>query len=152
MVTNKDLEKIIEHYGAYRQISKAVEELIELSEVLIKDINKAEIDKNRLLEEMADVTIMLEQLKIIYNIRLLDMNDEIDRKVERTLKRVEADSEYIGTCESCKYTDKGIDEDPCKDCNHNNGSVNRFEPQGMDGVYYDGKGNLLGIDTDCGWK
>ena len=110
MVTNKDLEKIIEHYGAYPQISKAVEELIELSEVLIKDINKGVLNKNWILEEIADVTIMLEQLKIIYNIRLLDLNEEIDRKIERTMERIKS------------------------------------EP--ASGVYYDGKGNLLGIDTE----
>ena len=79
---------IIKNYGAYPQISKAVEELIELAEVLIKDINKSELNTNELYEEIADVEIMLAQLKIIYNI-----NDEIlknykMRKVERTMDRM----------------------------------------------------------------
>lgn len=109
----KDLKKIIIHYGAYNQISKTVEELIELSEVLIKDVNKSEFDKERLYEELADVWVMLAQLKIIYNINYDELQMIIDQKIKRTLDR--------------------IDKEPS-------------------GVYYDGKGNLLGIDTDCSWK
>lgn len=114
MIDKEKLKKIVEHFGAYRQISKAVEELIELSEVLIKDINKAELDKDKLYEEMADVMIMLAQLRIIYNIHPEEIQEEINRKIERTMERIKS------------------------------------EP--MDGVYYDAKGNLLGIDSDCAWK
>ena len=85
----KDLNKIIHHYGAYDQVNKAVEELIELAEVLIKDVNKSEMDKDSLYEELADVLIMLEQLKIIYNIDPEEVQQEIDRKVKRTLERIE---------------------------------------------------------------
>ena len=124
---NEKLTKIIRHFGAYAQISKTVEELIELSEILIKDVNKGEVDKDHLYEEMADVMIMLAQLRIIYNIHPEEIQEEINRKIERTMERIEHDEEYLGDCETCKYTDKDVDEEPCKDCNHNTGNVNRYE-------------------------
>lgn len=87
------LIKIIRHYSKYSQISKAVEELIELSELLIKAVNKLEINMDSLYEEMADVEIMLAQLKIIYGI-----NDEVlrnykEQKIDRTLKRIDAETD-----------------------------------------------------------
>ena len=88
-IDTEKLKKIIVHYGAYNQVNKTVEELIELSEVLIKDVNKGTIDKDSLYEEMADVEIMLAQLKIIYNMDPEGLQQEIDRKIERTLERIE---------------------------------------------------------------
>lgn len=88
-VEAEDLKKIIVHHGAFTQVNKAVEELIELSEILIKDVNKGEIDKEHLYEELADVYVMLEQLKIIYNIDEAGLQDIIDRKIKRTMERIE---------------------------------------------------------------
>ena len=86
-----DMEKltaIIRHYGLSAQTSKAVEELIELSEVLIKDMNKGDLNRNGLYEEMADVLIMIGQLKIIYNIDTAALQQVIDMKIDRTLERM----------------------------------------------------------------
>ena len=88
-VDRQQVRQIVEHFGAYAQISKAVEELIELSEVLIKDINKAEVDKDSLYEELADVCVMFYQLKIIYNIDDTTLQEEVDKKVDRTLQRIQ---------------------------------------------------------------
>ena len=89
MISRDIVTKIVRHFGSYWQISKAVEELLELAEVLIKDVNKAELDKDHLYEEIADVEIMIEQLKYIYKIDPEGLNQEIDRKIERTLQRIE---------------------------------------------------------------
>ena len=90
MINDREkLKKIIQRNGAYPQVSKAVEELIELSEVLIKDMNKGDLDKDGLYEEMADVLIMVEQLKIIYNIDTAALQKMIDRKICRTLERMD---------------------------------------------------------------
>ena len=83
------LKAIIRHYGPSAQTSKAVEELIELSEVLIKDMNKGDLDRNGLYEEMADVLIMIGQLKIIYNIDTAALQQVIDMKIDRTLERMD---------------------------------------------------------------
>ena len=82
------LTAIIRHYGLSAQTSKAVEELIELSEVLIKDMNKGDLNRNGLYEEMADVLIMIGQLKIIYNIDTAALQQVIDMKIDRTLERM----------------------------------------------------------------
>jgi NTP pyrophosphatase (non-canonical NTP hydrolase) len=83
------LKAIIRHYGLSAQTSKAVEELIELSEVLIKDMNKGDLDRNGLYEEMADALIMIGQLKIIYNIDTAALQQVIDMKIDRTLERMD---------------------------------------------------------------
>jgi len=88
MIDDNRIKEIVYHFGSYGQISKAVEELIELAEVLIKDVNKSELIRDHLYEELADVEIMLAQIKCIYNIDPEGLNQEIDRKIERTLQRI----------------------------------------------------------------
>lgn len=88
IIDMEKLKAIIRHYGLSAQTSKAVEELIELSEVLIKDVNKGDLDRNGLYEEMADVLIMIGQLKIIYNIDTAALQQVIDMKIDRTLERM----------------------------------------------------------------
>ena len=56
-------EELIDKCGIYNQIIKAVEEMAELSKELINLILKN--DDSGVAEEMADVEIMLEQLKEI---------------------------------------------------------------------------------------
>lgn len=60
-------KRIINWYGRKAQTIKACEELSELMDVLCKGLNK-KMDLEALTEEMADVQVMIEQLKIIYNI------------------------------------------------------------------------------------
>lgn len=84
--------QIVRYYGYRSQKSKAVEELLELSEVLIKDVNKHELDKDALYEELADVEIMLAQLMQIYDIDLEGLQQEIDRKLDRTIDRINEQS------------------------------------------------------------
>lgn len=80
--------QIVQYHGAEAQKSKAVEELLELSEVLIKDINKHELNKDALYEELADVEVMLEQLILIYDIDLEGLQQEVNRKISRTFDRM----------------------------------------------------------------
>ena len=87
-VDRASLDRIIHFYRPQRQKSKAVEELLELSEVLIKDINKHELNKDALYEELADVEIMMEQLLLIYSIDLERLQQEVNRKISRTLDRM----------------------------------------------------------------
>lgn len=88
MVDKNKVGQIVQHYGTQAQKSKAIEELLELSEVLIKDVNKGKVVLDCLYEEMADVYIMLKQLMIIYSIDPDDLQQEIDRKIERTFDRM----------------------------------------------------------------
>lgn len=88
---NKDaLEKAIKKYGVEKQLLVCMEEPAEL----IQAISKAERypeDSTRmqdLIEEMADVTICLEYLKLIYNIRQEELDEWINRKVKRISKKI----------------------------------------------------------------
>lgn len=74
--------KIIDHYGKDNQIQKAVEELGELTEA-IKDG-----DKKHIGEEIADVLVMIEQLKRIYDIPDAYIRCTIDYKLARQLMRM----------------------------------------------------------------
>ena len=64
MAELETLNGAIEVFGGYGQIVKAVEEMSELTQALCK-LLAGEGDRNNIAEEMADVEIMLEQLRII---------------------------------------------------------------------------------------
>lgn len=63
------LEAAIQKYGTQRQILKAVEEMGELIATLTKYLNADDLDEchvEKVYEEMADVSIMLNQLCLIF--------------------------------------------------------------------------------------
>ena len=80
--------QLVQYHGPEAQESKADEELLELAAVIIKDINKHERNKDCLYEELADVEVMLEQLMLIYDIDLEGLQQEVNRKIERTFDRM----------------------------------------------------------------
>lgn len=75
-------------YGPRNQMDVAVEEMAELTKEIVK--HKRGVDnKDHIIEEIADVIIMLDQLMIIYNIDFVgEVLDVIDAKTERLQKRV----------------------------------------------------------------
>ena len=70
-------------YGEQRQIVKCREELAECQQVICKVVY-GEDNKDHLAEEIADATIMLEQMRIIFNI-----NDEVIRKMDSKIMRLD---------------------------------------------------------------
>ena len=87
--------KIIEHYGENHQRFKAAEELSELQTLILQDANKnGKVPKSRIIEEIADVYVMLSQLKTIYCIDSRDLEPVIEYKVDRTLKEIETDERW----------------------------------------------------------
>ncbi len=83
-------EIVIPHYGERMQCIVAAEELGELQKEIFKHL-RGKDNKQAIVEEMADVIIMLCQLKMITGINSLDIKQEINKKLERQLKRVKAD-------------------------------------------------------------
>jgi phosphoribosyl-ATP pyrophosphohydrolase len=73
------LTKAVKHYGIDSQIDKAKEELAELIVALCKG------DTDSIQEEMADVEIMLAQLKIMFG----DGSDWVSRKIRRLGERMD---------------------------------------------------------------
>lgn len=83
-------KRIIAWYGRKAQTIKACEEMSELMDVLCKGLNK-KMDLEALAEEMADVQVMIEQLKIIYNIPEEKLARIRKEKIERTQRRMAAE-------------------------------------------------------------
>ena len=87
------LEKAIKHYGAENQMAQSIEELAEL----IVAINKYtrypdEIEsKHHVIEEIADVLIMIDQLKIILDIKDYEIRCYRDYKLQRLEKRIKGE-------------------------------------------------------------
>lgn len=79
--------KIIEKYGENHQRYKAVEELSELQTLIVQDANKnGKVPVGRIVEEMADVYVMLKQMQLVYHIDSRDIQPVIDYKLDRALK------------------------------------------------------------------
>lgn len=88
MIVNIDKAlKIIEKYGENHQRYKAAEELSELQTLLLQDANKnGKVPVGKIVEEIADVYVMLKQVLLIYQLDDRDIQPIIDYKLERTLK------------------------------------------------------------------
>ena len=89
-------KRAIERFGEMAQTDILIEEMSELTKAIIKNRRKpSERTKRDILEEMADVQIMLDQMALIFGdsrvfraekiIRLENRMDEIEEK-ERVLK------------------------------------------------------------------
>ena len=85
--------QIFEHYGEDHQLEKFKEELLECVEAVeAYQENKSEANLTHLAEEMADVRIMLRQLREIVG----DKVDEfVHYKLDRQLKRIEKEKLMI---------------------------------------------------------
>lgn len=95
ILTTRACRKAIETYGEVHQITKALEEMSELSKELLKLLCEVEAGRkfgfppnlnpvlaDHIAEEMADVMIMVTQLEMIFK-NTGDVRRWIDRKTER---------------------------------------------------------------------
>lgn len=107
-----DLITILDHYGRKAQRRQAVEELSELIQAICKydrinytfgereddpeKLEKAENAYKNLLGEIADVIVMIEQLKIMVGERnRTRIENIIDEKIKRQLDRIKAEREGL---------------------------------------------------------
>lgn len=83
------IEKAINYFGVQLQIIVAIEELAELQKELTKflraDNNEkcAIYDEDNIIEEIADVTIMIKQLMVIFEVNQEIVDKMIEYKLER---------------------------------------------------------------------
>jgi hypothetical protein len=87
MKTSSIYHDAINHFGAEKQKQKAVEELTELS-LVIQHIGDDKVQYLDLVQEVADVEIMLEQLKIMYKIPNHVFQGIKDDKLQRLEERM----------------------------------------------------------------
>ena len=94
----EDLTQIADHYGMLRQITKLCEEINELQRAanqaiieLVCDSKLSRTITDNLVDEMADVSIMIEQITY-----LLGTADEVEQRIEfkinRQLERIAAEA------------------------------------------------------------
>ena len=61
-------KRALETWGETAQMLMVIEEMSELTKEILKNINRHKDNISEIIEETADVEIMLEQLKICYDI------------------------------------------------------------------------------------
>lgn len=92
MERSERIKMIAYHYGRIHQSKKAIEEMSELIKALCKLDENPALDSrnvqymNDVVEEIADVCVMMEQLKLFFNPKLVD--DAIDMKIDRQIERI----------------------------------------------------------------
>lgn len=80
-------EAALKKWGAQAQSMMAVEEMSELTKEICK-LGRGKNDMEAFADEVADVTIMLEQLRLIYGINAL-VCEHMDAKVRRLKERLD---------------------------------------------------------------
>jgi len=86
-------EEIINHFGVNRQSRQAMEECSELIQAINKMLRYPddEIKRLELIEEIADVLIMITQLKIIFDIEQSEIRRMMNYKKSRLVQRYKLD-------------------------------------------------------------
>ena len=82
-------EAALQKYGFTTQAIVAIEELSELQKEVCKTLRGIG-DREHVAEEIADATIILEQLRLFFNLNQM-VCDKMDEKVSRLKRRVEND-------------------------------------------------------------
>ena len=86
--------KILSHYGRNKQKIQAAQELNELQALLLRrpdQIKSYDEFINSLIDEMADVEIMIEQLRQCYDIGVHEIHDRINFKLNRQMERIRSE-------------------------------------------------------------
>lgn len=90
-VSDAQLNKIPS--GGYNLIV-AMEEMAELTQLVSKYLRNS-LDRYDMLQEMADVSMQLEYLKLIAGISDEELNAAINVKLDRTIQRVQKEAEEL---------------------------------------------------------
>lgn len=94
-MNNEAIKKIADTYGYDAQSRQLIEEMAELTQAINKawrmgnDFDNLLVQKRNIKEEIADVTIMLEQMKYLLQISDTEINEIIEQKLNRQLERIE---------------------------------------------------------------
>lgn len=97
MSFNESIRIISTFYGYDAQSRQLIEEMAELTQAINKawrmgnDFDNLLVQKRNIKEEIADVTIMLEQIKYLLQISDTDIEQIIEQKLNRQLERICAD-------------------------------------------------------------
>lgn len=87
-VDKEILQQAIQKWGKQAQLLMVLEEMSELQKEILKNINRGKDNLDAIVDETADVEIMLEQLKYIYGIHSA-VADRIPVKLQKVKARLE---------------------------------------------------------------
>lgn len=87
-------KKAIKTYGEKAQKLMAIEEMSELTKEICKDF-RGKLDREHLIEEIADVTITIDQLIMMYEISEEEIISMCIKKMERLKERLEKQNDEI---------------------------------------------------------
>lgn len=88
MLLEEKQKKLIAGWGDQMQINCAIEEMAELTQALIKH-KRGKGNRTNIIEEIADVEVTLDQLKLIFNVSQMDIDFNKKIKIERALDRLD---------------------------------------------------------------
>ena len=86
MIKNPFVTTIADHYGIEKQLHQLAEECSELAVEASHSARKGVTVK--IIEEMADVLLMMEQVVYLANIAIEDIDECIQFKIDRQLERI----------------------------------------------------------------
>lgn len=87
-------KQAIDLYGEKAQKLMAIEEMSELTKEICKDFRE-KLNRENLIEEMADVLIMLDQMLLMYKISGDEIQQMRERKIERLKGRMDKANDEI---------------------------------------------------------
>lgn len=87
-IDKKIIIKSIQHYGKNNQSTVCMEECAELIQAISK-AKRGKINRDNMIEEIADVLICVEMLKLMYMISNEKINKWIEKKQAREAERME---------------------------------------------------------------
>lgn len=90
---NEKIKTIADHYGLNNQMMQTIEEMGELTQAIVKVYrNGLDNERDNLIEELADVEIMIEQLDYLLG------DSQIEKvkayKINRQINRIADDAGY----------------------------------------------------------
>ena len=91
MIDDERIKSIADHYGIKKQLRQLAEECSELAVEASHSARKGTTVK--IIEEMADVEIMIEQIIYLAKIDRCDIEDCINYKLDRQMKRIKEEKE-----------------------------------------------------------
>ena len=91
MIDDERIKTIADHYGIKKQLRQLAEECSELAVEASHSARKGTTVK--IIEEMADVEIMIEQIIHLAEIDRCDIQDCINFKLDRQMKRMEKEKD-----------------------------------------------------------
>ena len=79
----RTIHRVISVFGAQNQKMQALEELMELQSALFENVHRETDNRKNIVEEVADVEIMLAQIKEIFDIKPKEIEEIQDYKLRR---------------------------------------------------------------------